>query len=214
MRLVIRLICSLVACVLLVSVASSYYQVQREKRNLRNELRKRAEVFADSLQQDIGILLQESAVDDLRRKIQRIGVKDHFLGAAIYSDQPAALAITSSLNKQITEKPRILAQAMRDDRGAGQFLRMNQDSVYFYAVPLHGAAGVIGGLLVVHDANYIASAMRRSWREMSIRVGVQVCLLALTTFLVFQRNVMKPIARTTAWMHDLRNGRTPRSGAA
>ena len=101
---------------------------------------------------------------------------------------------------------------MGDDRGADQFVRMGRALVHLYAVPLHGDAGVIGGLLVVHDANYIASATRRSWREMAVRVGVQICLLALTTFVVFQRSVIKPIARTTAWMRDLRHGRTPAEG--
>ena len=133
MRLVVRLIGSLVACVLLVSVASSYYQIRREERALRSELQKHSELLSDRLRHEVQL----------------------------------------------------------------------------YAVPLHSDDGVIGGQLVAQDANYIASATRRSWREMAVRVGVQICLLALTTFIIFQRNVIKPIARTTAWMRDLRHGRTP-----
>ena len=106
MRLVIRLICSLVACVLLVSVASSYYQVQREKRDLRSELQKRAEFLADSLEQNIEILLQQKAAADLRRKVERIGNKEHFLGVAVYGEQPAPLAMTTSLETQTCGKTR------------------------------------------------------------------------------------------------------------
>jgi len=212
MRLVIRLICSLVACVLLVSVASSYYQVQREKRNLRSELQKRAEFLTDSLEQNIEILLREKSAADLRRGVERIGSKEHFLGVAVYAVQPSPLAMTTSLETKITGRPGVVAQAMGADRGASQFVRMDGALMHLHAVPLHGDTGVIGGLLVVHDASYIASANRRSWREISVRVGVQICLLALTTFVVFQRSVMRPIARTTAWMRDLRNGRTPTEG--
>ena len=212
MRLVIRLICSLVACVLLVSVASSYYQIRREKRALRSELRKHAEFLTGSLQHDFGILLQQDAVTDLQRKVEWIGNEEHLLGIAVYGQQPAPLVGTMLPGTQLAGRPGIVAQAMGSDRGTEQFVRMAHGLVHLYAVPLHGDSGVIGGLLVAHDANYIASATRRSWREMALRVGVQICLLALTTFIIFQRNVMKPIVRTTAWMRDLRHGRTPGGG--
>jgi trehalose-6-phosphate synthase len=212
MRLVTRLICSLVACVLLVSVSSSYYQVQREKRTLRGELQKCAELLADSLEGKIEVLLQEKSAADLRRMIERIGSKEHFLGVAIYGDQLVPLAMTTSLDTRLAGQPGVVTEAMRDDHGADQFVRMGSALLHFHAVPLHGAPGVIGGMLVVHDASYIAAANRRSWREISIRIGAQICLLALTTFVVFQRSVMRPIARTTAWMRDLRNGRTPAEG--
>lgn len=208
MRLVIRLICSLVACVLLVSVASSYYQIRREKRALRSELQERAELLTDGLRHDIEILLQQEAATDLRRKVEWIGNKKHFLGVAVYGQQPAPLVATKLLEAQLAGRPGIVAQAMGNDRATEQFVRMAHGLAHLYAVPLHGDAGVIGGLLVAHDADYIASAMRRSWREMAVRVGVQICLLALTTFFIFQRSVMKPIALTTAWMRELRHGRT------
>ncbi len=212
MRLVVHLICSLVACVLLVSVASSYYQIQREKRVLRSELKKYAESLTDSLQHDVGILVQQEAATDLRHRIEWIGNKDHFLGIAVYGQQSAPLLVTNSLQTQLAGTPGIVAQAMGNDRANEQFVRMARGLVHLYAVPLHGEAGVIGGLLVAHDANFIASAGRRSWREMAFRVGMQILLLALTTSVIFQYHVMKPIARTTAWMRDLRHGRTPRGG--
>lgn len=173
---------------------------------------KGAEFLADSLEQDIEILLQEKSAAALRRKVEGVGRKEHFLGVAVYGDLPAPLAMTTSLETQIAARPGVVAKAMGDDRGASQFVRMGSALMHLHAVPLHGDTGVIGGLLVVHDASYIASASRRIWREISVRVGVQICLLALTTFVVFRRSVMKPIARTAAWMRDLRNGRTPAEG--
>jgi trehalose 6-phosphate synthase len=74
---------------------------------------------------------------------------------------------------------------------------------------LHSEDGkVIGGLLLVHDSSYINATSRRAWKDASVRLLVQVCLVALITFLVFKRSVMGPIARTTAWMRELRHGRT------
>lgn len=201
MRLVIRLICGLVLCVLLVSVFSSYYQIQREKRELRAELQKRAEVLADSLDQNIS-----GNTVDVQRLVQRFGNKEHLLGIAVYESELAPAAITPSLASRIPERPSLVARAIDEDRGLGQFLRLNGVPVHYYALPLHHPQR-IGALLVVHDANYISAATARAWRDISVRVAVQILLLALTTILLLQRMVMKPIARTADWMRDLRNGK-------
>lgn len=206
MRLVIRLIGALVLCVLLVSVCSSYYQVQREKRHLRNELQKRAEVLGDSLQTNVETLLRASAAGDLQRKIQRFANKEYLLGIAVYGDRHTAAAMTPSLAARLPEPPPLVAQSMAEDRSAGQFVRVAGTQLHLYALPLHGDTGVIGSLLIVHDASSIAAATVRAWRDMSVRVIVQICLMALITFIVFQRSVMPPLARTATWMRDLRNG--------
>ena len=67
MRLIVRLIGSLILCVLLVSVSSSYYQVQHEKAALRSELAKRGEVLADSLQENVERLFAFTAVVEKSR---------------------------------------------------------------------------------------------------------------------------------------------------
>jgi hypothetical protein len=209
MRLLIRLIASLVLCVLLVSAFSSYYQVQREKRNLRRELQKRAEVLADSLEQNLEPVVQAKAAGDLQRRIQRFGSREHLLGIAVYDNEHRVLAMTPALKSKIAGLPPLLAEAMAGEGEISRFTRMEGTPIHLHAIPVRGAEGVAGGLLIVHDATYIARATSRAWREVSVRVIVQICLLALITFLMFQWSVMKPLARMAGWMRDLRNGRTP-----
>lgn len=208
MRLAIRLICLLIACILLVSVFSSYYQVQREKRNLRRELQKRAEVLGDSLEQNTGALLQADAARQLQRKVQRFGDKENLLGIAVYGDEPAPVAITPSLSTLLLQRPDLVTQSIAENNGASQFTRLGGKPVHLYAIPLHGNDSVIGSLLVVHDATYISVATSRAWRDMSLRVAAQICLLVLITFVMFHHGIMKPIARTAAYLRDVRNGRT------
>lgn len=213
MRLVIRLIASLVICLLLVSVFSSYYQIQREKRALRSELEKRAEVFAESLEQNVENLLQANAAKSLSRTVERFGNNNHLMGIAVYGQEPTAVAISQSLAATITNEPALVAQAMLNGHAIGRFARIDGKSVHLYADPLRDDDGkVIGGMLVVHDASHITASTWQSWREVSLRLAIQILLVAAITFLMFQRSVMKPIASTTAWMRDLRHGRNPIGG--
>jgi len=207
MRLIVRLIGSLILCVLLVSVSSSYYQVQHEKAALRSELAKRGEVLADSLQENVERLSRKHAYAEMHKLAQRFGNKENLLGIAIYGKGEKPLAQTASLTGRLAVTPETLKIALRNDAGRGDFFRLQETPVHMYALPLHDENGVVGALIVVHDATYISAAKARAWKDMSLRVMVQIALIVLTTVIMFQRSVLKPIARTAAWMRELRNGR-------
>jgi cell division protein FtsL len=57
MRLTLRLVLSLVLGLALVSLAFTYYQVRADKTQLRKDLDRRAEVLAESLEQNAAPLL-------------------------------------------------------------------------------------------------------------------------------------------------------------
>ncbi|MBZ5629731.1 MAG: trehalose-6-phosphate synthase [Acidobacteriia bacterium] len=207
--MVARLIGCLVLCVLLVSVFSSYYQAERERFVLRRELNQRAEALADSLQPRVEALLRRGDTAGLQEVAQRFGDKEHLAGIAVYGAGETPIAISRTLTKWVSTRPETLVRAMRDDKAMGAFLRVQGEPLHFRAIPLHGENGVTGGLLVVHDAGFIVAARRQAWRDMGTRVLAQVVLIILTTVLMFQHSIMRPIARTAAWMRDLRNGRSP-----
>src|SRR5439155_26894950 len=64
----VRLIVSLILGVTLVSLLSSYYEVQGEKRGLRKELERRAEVLGESLAGNVEPHLERGSRKDYQRK--------------------------------------------------------------------------------------------------------------------------------------------------
>ena len=209
MRVVARLIGCLVLCVLLVSVFSSYYQAEREKFVLRRELNQRAELLAESLQPRVEALLQRGDAAGLQKLAQRFGGKEHLAGVAVYGEGDQAIAISTSLAGQVPSRPDLVGRAMREGEGRGSFLRVNGVPLHFRAVPLRDEGQVVGGLLIVHDARHIVTARRQAWRDMSVRLLFQILLIVVVTLVMFQRSILRPIARTAAWMRDLRNGKAP-----
>ena len=127
----------------------------------------------------------------------------------MYGDSDTPIAITASLAQRLRERPPIVAKAMQKNAGTSQFLRLMGSPIHMYAVPLHNGGAGSATLLVVHDAAYIADMSWRAWKEMSFRVLFQVALIVLFTLLIFQRAFFRPLARTTAWMREIRHGRTP-----
>ena len=97
MRLSFRLILSLIFAVTLVSVLFAVYQVQADRRARRNELEKRAQLMAESLQETIQPLVAKGAHGNLQRLVERFGNRERLEGIAIYDSTGHPVLMTSNL---------------------------------------------------------------------------------------------------------------------
>jgi alpha,alpha-trehalose-phosphate synthase [UDP-forming] len=202
-----RLIVSLIIGITLVSLGFSYYAVLREKRGLRGELQRRAEVLGESVAGNVEKAWESGSDRDLQKLVQRFGNREHLLGVAVYNRQGNAVAISSGLDARFKSAPREVTQAIALGEEQNSFQRLGKDPVQIFAVPLHRHEETVGGLAVVHDAGYIRAQNLRTWRQAFLSVLVQVFLIVLITLLIVRWSITGPIARAAQWMRALRTGR-------
>ncbi|MGA6982583.1 MAG: trehalose-6-phosphate synthase [Candidatus Sulfotelmatobacter sp.] len=208
MRLLsLRLIISLIVGITLVSLAFSYHQVLREKRTLRSDLERRAEVVGESLGENVEKELGTGSVAGLQRLVNSFGNREHLLGVAVYDRAGATLAITPSLAQMLPQAPSQVRQAMSADREQSSFLTLNKERVQIFVLPLQRADATVGGLVLVHDVEYIRTQNLRTWRQAFLSILVQVVLIVLITLLIVRWSIAGPIARAAQWMRALRMGR-------
>ena len=202
----IRLIVSLIVGITLVSLAFSYYETLGEKRGLRLELERRAEVLAGILASNVEHDLQKGSAQDLQGIVQHFGNREHLSGLAIYNRQADVLVVTPELAPTLEVVPAVLSQALRENHGVGEFQRVRGVSRHIYALPLHQRAEVVGGLVLVHDAGYIRAEGLRIWRQTFLRALAHVFLIVMITLLIVRWSIAGPVARTAQWMRALRTG--------
>jgi alpha,alpha-trehalose-phosphate synthase [UDP-forming] len=202
-----RLIVSLIVGITLVSLGFSYYEVVGEKRLLRSDLERRAEVLAESVAGNVEKSWEAGSERGLQRLVQRFGNREHLLGVAVYDRQGKTMAITSELGQLLTATPPEVTKAMVEGHGESSFVRVGKIQTEIFALPLHRQDQVVGGLAVVHDAGYIRAQSLRVWRAAFLRVLVQVFLIVLITLLIVRWSIAGPIARAAQWMRALRTGR-------
>jgi alpha,alpha-trehalose-phosphate synthase [UDP-forming] len=202
-----RLIVSLIVGITLVSLGFSYYEVVGEKRTLRSDLERRAEVLGESVAGNVEKSWESGSERGLQRLVQRFGNREHLLGVAVYDRQGKEVAITSELGQALKTTPQTVLQAMSEDHGESSFVRMISDPVHIFALPLHRQDEVVGGLAVIHDASYIHAQTLRAWREAFLRILVQVFIIVSITLLIVRWSITGPIARAAQWMRALRMGR-------
>lgn len=216
MRLLsVRLIVSLILGITLVSSGFSYYEVLGEKRALRSDLERRAEMLGESLVGNVERSWTRGSDrvpdrvpnNELQRLVQRFGNREHLLGVVIYDRQGAVVAMTPELARTLTISPPLVTQAIAQGQQESSFVRMGSVPVHILALPIRRQDEVLGGLAVVHDASFIRAQILLVWRQTFLRVLVQVFLIVLITLLIIRWSITGPIARAALWMRALRTGK-------
>ena len=210
MRLSLRLIAWILLSVALVSLLFSGYQVRLERRRQRTDLERRAQVLAESMQDNAEALLDNASSGPnrrLQRLVERFAHRENLIGLAIYNNAGEPLAVTPALKQLLPGPPVVVDQAIANNQGSGVYQRAGSNYLHVYAVPLNHGPLVLGGLAVVFDASYIETRSQHAWRDSFVHILIQSLLVALVILLVVHWNVVGPMARTAQWMRALRAGR-------
>jgi trehalose-6-phosphate synthase len=207
MKLTLRLIPILAVAITIVTFIVARNQVASEKRGLRADLERRAEVLAESMQETVEPVLQRGPTSQLRRIVERFGNRQHLAGVAIYANDGKVTAVSSKLDSYAQSPPDIFAQTEAQNRGVGAYEKFAKSTMYIYALPLHRDSELAGVLVLFHDASYIESQSMRIWRDALWHVIAQVSLTILLTFLVIRWAIVGPIIKVAQWMRDLRQGK-------
>lgn len=207
-RLSLRLILFLVVGITLVTFLVARNQVRSEKRGLRADLERRAEILAESLQEIVEPAMERGSREQLRHIVERFGNRERLEGVIVYDKEGEALVESSNLRSrfEVPPVPRSVANGQQD--GLSEFLNLNGKQVHAYYLPLHNHGYIVGVLAIFHDASYIEAQSLRIWRETLWHVVAQVLLIVLVTVLIIRWTIILPISRTAQWMKEVRSGRS------
>jgi alpha,alpha-trehalose-phosphate synthase [UDP-forming] len=208
-KLSLRLILFLVIGITLVTFVIARNQVRSEKRGLRADLERRAEIFGESLQEIVEPPLEKGSREQLRRIVDRFGNRERLAGVAVYNAAGDVLAESSSLVIKFPPPPVPLKRVETSGQGVSEFVNVNGEPMHAYYLPLHAKSPTeIDGILgVFHDAGYIEAQSERIWRDTLWHVVAQVFLIVFVTILIIRWTIILPLSRTAKWMRDLRIGR-------
>jgi len=206
-KLSLRLILFLVAGITIVTFIVSKNEVRWQKRGLRADLERRAEILSESLQEIVEPALEKGSRDQLRHIVERFGNRERLAGVVVYDKKDQVLAQSSNLLNQANPPPALMDRVIASDRGMGEFLDLGSQPMYVYYIPLHDRTGVTGVLAIFHDAGYIETQSARMWRATVWHVVFEVLLIVLITVLIIRWTIVLPISRTAQWMKDIRRGR-------
>ncbi len=215
MRTALKMVLPLIVSVAVVSVLFAWYQVRTERRILRNDLSRRAEISGEALQESVEPLLDRGRSKDLQRLVDRFAVREHLKGVAIYDANGATLAITPEISDTFTNWPDVVQSAAASDKKQQQFMvRTPPDpahgpeerALHILAYPVHRDGAVAGVLVLFHDTSYIDVQVGHTLRDSLVNALVQTLLITGLALLLVRWTFMRPLRRTAHWLRTLRTG--------
>jgi len=211
LRTTLKLVLPLIISVALVSLLFAAYQVRTQRRNLRTDLSRRAELLAESLQEAIGPLFEKSDHTSERatqKVVDRFAQREHMKGIAVYEADGNSRVMTATLGDEFKQSPPTAKHSIEKNAGQGEFTIVGEAPVYLYAVPLERGGKTAGALLVIFDTSYINYRVLLTVRDALLTALLETLLISGLALVLVRSTFLDPLKRTAKWLRTLRAGET------
>ena len=207
----VRLILALIVSVILVSAASTYFDVLAHRHVLREDLERRTKWMGMSIEPDVRGALATGDPSALPGLTQLLKNGTGTLGLAIYDAHGNLLAgsgppdVMEALGSGVVE--RSLQRGVEADAfgHAGQWQWLEE------AFPVHNGNQLEGAVALVVDASYIRSEGIALWRRGFWRIVALVILIVAITLGMVRWFLLRPMSRVAERLRHLRTGHTEES---
>ncbi len=206
MRTTLKIVLPLIISVAVVSLLFAAYQVRTDRRILRNDLSRRAEILGESLQDNVEPMLDRAGDRNLQRLVDRFGQREHLKGVAVYGVDGKVLAITPGLPPVFMARPASAMHAAQKDSGFGEFIKVEHVPMHVYALPLHSNGKPAGVLALFHDTTYIEAQVSHTLRDALLNALIQTLLITLLAMILVRWTFTNPLTRTAKWLRTMRTG--------
>lgn len=206
MRRTLKLVLPLAVSVLVVSSLYTAHQITVERRTLRNNLSRRAEIIGANLADAVEEARSPVTSQTLTRLLDRYAPRESLLGLAIYDAAGVAVAITPGLSLRFSRRPPSAERALKSNARVEDFTKVDGAALHVLAVPVQAGSRGTSTIVVVSDASIIQSQIDKTLRASLLTVLIQTLLISGLAFVLVRWNFVAPLSATTTWLRTLRSG--------
>jgi trehalose 6-phosphate synthase len=202
----LRLILALIACVTVVSLASTYFDVLAHKHFLSEDLERRTGWMGASIQPDLERTIAIGNSTALPALIEQSKARIGALGLAVYGDRGQLLAWAGPASLLPMLPPESLERSLRKGANVSAFGHSEDLQWLEEVLPLHDGNRLEGGLVLLADAGYIRSQGNEVWRRSFWRIATMVIVIVLVTLGMVSWFLMRPMTEVVERLRRLRTG--------
>jgi trehalose-6-phosphate synthase/HAMP domain-containing protein len=211
-RILLIFILPLLIIITVVFAVFGIVQVRSEEKNEMDDLRRKAQAVAESIELSARYILVNRDMATATRLVNLFQKRERLQGCAIYDANGTVLAITERFAGWKPKDIAYFKDKTAKNQAADSLQKFEQYYVYSYVLPVAGDAnGVIGAVEVIYDTSYMFSDLFELWKRIGISLIVLVVLIFLTALLIQWRIFILPVNRLTDWFRRFQKGETDSS---
>ena len=208
----LQLILALVACVTVVSLASTYFEVLAHKHILRLELERRASSLGAGMQPGLEQSLAMQQIPPSSAFAPLLGQHDAPLAIVLYDAQGKLLTASGHAAMLYAMRPEPIQSTLKKGENSAIFSHTGSLDWLEEAIPLHVNGNMAGVLVIVEDASAIPADSAIVWQHTFWRIAATVVLIVGVTVLMVSWLLMRPAKRVAERLRRLRLGHPEDSG--
>ncbi|MBI4608246.1 MAG: HAMP domain-containing protein [Candidatus Rokubacteria bacterium] len=208
MGLRLRLILTLVIPLVLVVGVYGLVRIREEQAQLLDEDRRNMALTTKAIQIAVENALRDRQISDIKRLLFEIVEDQEQIDRIRLFDRKLAATLVSnplSIGEEIPGEP--LRRVIETGQPQGFYQRRGKQPVLYYLVPLRGRRGEIQGAMeVVHLAAGVERRVQAATRDVWLRLGVLLVVVATLTGFMLQRQVLRPLSGLAEGIRSLGQG--------
>src|SRR3989338_9614031 len=199
----------LIIIVSLVIIIFGVIQVRYEEDKLMDDLKRKAETVAESLELSAGYVLANNDQAGAQRLVKRFQNKKNIQGCALYDREGKLIAITERFRDWKDEEREYYRDALKNKEASDLLVKFKKIYVYSHIIPVLDDQGKILGMVeMIYDTSYVFARSMDFWRNMIITLVLLVISLLLIAALVLRQMFLVPMRQLTVWFKHFQKGET------
>ena len=216
MRTALKMVLPLIVSVAVVSGLFAWYQVRTERRILRSDLSRRAEILGEALQESVEPLMDRAPDRNLQRLVERFSDREHLKGVAVYDAAGKTSGDHAGNCGGVPELAGSCEERGRKESGTGRICRRKAHRsnpekkkswrCTFWRARCTGTTSWRERSRCSMTRATSTCRLQHTLRDSLVNALVQTLLITGLALILVRWTFMRPLKRTAHWLRTLRTG--------
>lgn len=209
MKKFVTFVLPLIIIASLVIIIFGAIQVRLEEEKLMDDLKRKAETVAESLELSARYVLVNNDLIGAKRLVRKFQGKERIQGCALYGKNGKLLAITERFKGFKDENKAYYNDILTNKTTIDKLGKFKKIYVYSHVIPVIDDQGQILGMVeMIYDTSYVSARLLDFWRNMIIMLVSLVILLVIITVFILRQMFWAPLQNLTEWFKHFQKGDT------
>ncbi len=209
MKKIIIFILPLIIIASMVITTFGIIQVRLEEEKLMDDLKRKAETVAESVELSAEYVLASNDLAGAQRLVKKFQGKQRIQGCALYDKDGKLLAITERFKDWKDEDREYYKDVLKYKDARDKLGKFKSIYVYSRIIPVTDDKGEMLGMVeMIYDTSYVFARLMDFWRNIFITLVALIISLLLIAVLFLRQMFIAPMHKLTIWFKHFQKGET------